>query len=171
MIALSVVNFGMLSIWLNSTVAILDIIYHLVFIIVVIVYRKSFTSANTLLFEQHDEALGYESFDDLDKMPLSKPPSIAYNNLSLIALVFLLVANTIAFCIMVDVTTLGAMRSTLPAERVGSHQWNIKIQMAQTAVLGSQVLALGALVGISAWGRRRIILEEESKSGEIQFVV
>jgi len=167
MIALSVVNFGMLSIWLNSTVAILVILYHLAFLIVVLVYRKNFSSTDIVVVEQHTE----EIFHDLDEIPFSKPPSIAYNKWSLVALVFLLVTNIIAFSIMVDVTTLGGMRGTLPAERLGSHKWNIKIQKAQTVVLGCQVLVIGAILGISAWGRRRIIMEEESKSGEIQYIV
>jgi hypothetical protein len=167
MIALSAVNFGMLSIWLNSTVAILVIVYHLVFLIVVFIYRKSFSSEETLIVEQHGE----DNFDDLDEMPFSKHSSIAYNKWSVIALVFLLIASIIAFSIMVDVTTLGALHGTLPAERLGSHKWNIKIQKAQTIVLGCQVLTIGALLGISAWGRRRIVTEQESRFGNVQYMV
>jgi len=170
MIALSVVNFGMLSIWLNSTVAILVIAYHLVFLIVVFIYRKSFSSEETLIVEQHGED-NLDDLDDLDEMPFSKLSSIAYNKWSLIALVFLLIGSIIAFSIMVDVTTLGALHGTLPAERLGSHKWNIKIQKAQTIVLGCQVLAIGALLGISAWGRRHIVKEQESRLGNVQYLV
>jgi len=165
MIALSVVNYGTLSIWLNSTVAFLILVYHLAFLIVVFVYRKSFTSMDTPIIQLEDD-----NFDDIVKMSPPKPQSIAYNNWSLIALIFLLVATIIAFCIMVDITSLGAIRSTLPTERVGSHKWNIKIQMAQTTVLGCQVLAMGALLGITAWGRRRIVLDEENRSQEVYIV-
>jgi len=168
MIALSIVNYGMLSIWLNSTVAVLTILYHLVFLTVVLIYRRRFSSADTPLVDHH---VIEESFDDsLDAIP-SKPPSIAFNKWSLTVLTFLLLANLIAFGIMVDVTVLGAERSTLPAERLGSHKWDIKIQKAQTTVLGFQVLALGILLGISAWGRRCIVVEEESKSHEVQYMV
>jgi hypothetical protein len=168
MIALSVVNYGMLSIWLNSTVAALTLLYHLVFLTVVLVYRRRFSSADAPIVEEHDET-GDDSFYDY-KMPM-KPPSIAFNMWSLIVLIFLFLANLIAFCIMVDITVLGAMRGTLPAERLGSHRWNIKIQMAQTTVLGFQALSLAILLGISAWGRRCIIVEEESKCHEVQYKV
>lgn len=167
MIALSVVNYGMLSILLNSTVAVLALLYHLVFLIVVLIYRKSFSSTHTPVVEQHNETED-DSFDD--DLP-SKTPSIAFNKWSLIALTFIFLANLIAFCIMVDITTLGALRGTLPAERLGSHKWNITIQKAQTTVLGCQSLTLGLLLGISAWGRRRIVLEEERKSREVQYTV
>jgi len=170
MIALSVVNFGMLSIWLNSTVVILVLVYHLVFLTVILIHRKSFSSANTPIFEQTDKVAEDEGLDYLDEMPCSKPPSIAFNKWNLVALIFLLIANLIAFSVMVNVTTLGAMRGTLPAERLGSHEWNIKIQVAQTAVLGCQLLTIGTLLGITAWGQRRIVLEEEDRSQE-QYII
>jgi hypothetical protein len=161
-IALSVVNFGTLSIWLNSTVAALVLLYHMVFLTVVSIYRKSFSSASvdTPVVGPHRERADLdESCDYFDRAP-SKPQSIAFSKWSIAALVFLLAANLIAFSTMVNVTTLGAVRGTLPAERLGSHKWDIKIQIAQTAVLGCQLLAIGALPGISAWGRRCIILSE-----------
>ena len=176
MIALSVVNFGMLSIWLNSTVAILIFIYHFGFLVVVFIYRKHFsTTADTIIIEQQDSVVvDDDSWVDLDQMhhhPPSKPPSIAFTNKSIMALIFLFVANTIAFCVMADVTTLGVQRGTLPAERLGSHPWNINIQMAQTAVLGCQLLTIGALLGITFCGRRRIVLEEENRSQEVRYIV
>ena len=176
MIALSVVNFGMLSIWLNSTVAILIFIYHFGFLVVVFIYRKRFSSTvDTIIIEQQDSAevvVDNDSWVELDQTPSpSKPPSIAFTNKSIMALIFLFVANTIAFCVMADVTTLGVQRGTLPAERLGSHPWNINIQMAQTAVLGCQLLTIGALLGITFCGRRRIILEEESRSQEVRYII
>ena len=172
MIALSVVNFGMLSIWLNSTVAVLILLYHLVFLIVVFVYRKRFSPASTdksvvVLFSKPTED---EMIAEWEKMP-SKPRSIAFNKWSILALVFLFIANMIAFSIMVDVTTLGAMRGTLPAERLDSHKWNIKIEIAQTTVLGCQLLTIGTLLAISAWGWRCIILDEENRSEEFHYVI
>jgi hypothetical protein len=169
MIALSVVNYGMLSIWLNSTIAVLTICYHLVFLIVVLIYRRRFSSADALI-EHHEEEDESESFDDVYQMP-SEPPSIAFNKWSIVVLTFLFLANLIAFCIMVDITALGAERSTLPAERLGSHKWNIKVQKAQTTVLGCQALSLGILLAISAWGRRCIVVEEESKSHHVEYLV
>jgi hypothetical protein len=168
MIALSVVNFGMLSIWLNSTVAVLILLYHLVFLIVVFFYRKRFSSVST------DKSVVIFSEDEIiaewEKMP-AKPRSIAFNKWSIMALVFLFIANMIAFTIMVDVTTLGAMRGTLPAERLDSHKWNIKIEIAQTTVLGCQLLTIGTLLAISAWGWRCIILDEENRSEELRYVI
>jgi len=174
MIALSVVNFGMLSIWLNSTVAVLILLYHSVFLIVVSVYRKRFSSASTdksvfVLFDS-DPTLEDEIIAEWEKMP-PEPRSIAFNKWSIMALVFLFIANMIAFTIMVDVTTLGAMRGTLPAERLDSYQWNIIIQIAQTVVLGCQLLTIGTLLAISAWGWRCIIVDEENRSEELRYVI
>ena len=172
MIALSIVNFGMLSIWLNSTLAVLVLLYHLVFLIVVFIYRRRFPSASADAsgVNQGDKAAEYKDFDGLDNMP-SKPPSIAFNKWSIMALTFLFIVNMIAFGIMVNVTTLGPALSTLPTERLGSHSWNIKIQKAQTIVLGCQLLTIGTLLGISFWGWRRIILDEENRSEECQYVI
>jgi hypothetical protein len=72
---------------------------------------------------------------------------------------------------MVHVTTLGAERSTLPAERLGSHKWNFKIQIAQMVVLRRQLLSFGILLVISAWGWRCIIVEQEARSQEVQYTI
>jgi hypothetical protein len=173
MIALSVVNFGMLSIWLNSTVTILVILYHTVFLAVVVIYRKSFTSASAdpPVVKQHKKgADSDESFDYFDRAPI-KPLSIAFKKWNIAALFFLFATNLVAFGTMVNVTTLGAVSGTLPPERLGSHKWDITIQIAQTTVFGCQLLTIGVLLGISAWGRRCIILEEENRSQEAQYVV
>lgn len=171
-IVLSVVNYGMLSIWLNSTVAVLVLLYHTMFLVVILIYRKSFSSASVdiALKQRTGGADDDESSEHFDK-PSSKPPSIAFSNWNIAALVFLFAANLIAFSTMTNVTTLGSVLGTLPAERLGSHKWNIKIQMAQTIIHGCQLLIIGILLLISAWGRRCIILEEENRLQEAQYVV
>jgi hypothetical protein len=164
MIALSVVDLT----WLNSMVAALVLLYHIVFLTVVFIYRKNFSSpsVDTPVVGKY-EGTADENFDYFDRAPF-KPPSIAFSYWSIAALFFLFALNFIAFSIMVNVAALGAVDSTLPSE---SHKWNIKIQMAQTTVVGCQLLTIGVLLGISGWGRRCIILEEENRLQEAEYVV
>lgn len=161
--ALSVVDIGM---WSISTVAGLDILYHIAFLIVVFINRKNFSSAS----EHHTEGAEEKSSDYFDMAPL-KPQSIAFSKWSITSLTFLLVANFIAFSVMVDdTTTLGAMGRTLPpVEPSGLQKWNFQIHVTQTVVLGCQLLTIATILGISAWGRRRIILEEEDRLQEAQY--
>jgi len=169
MIALSVVNIRMLSI---STVAAgFDLLYYIVFLIVVFIHRKNFSPSSA----KHHTAEGADdkSFDYFDMEPL-KPQSIAFTNWNITSLIFLLAVNFIAFSVMVDdtvTTALGAMGETLPVEPSGSLQksWNFKIEVTQTVVLGCQLLAITTALVISAFGRRRIILEEENRLQEAQY--
>jgi hypothetical protein len=164
MIALSVVD----STWLNSMVAALVLLYHIVFLAVVFIHRKNFssTSVDTSVVGKH-EGTEDESFDRFDRAQF-KPPSIAFSYWSIAALFFLFALNLITFSIMVNGTALSAVDSTLPSE---SHKWNIKIQMAQTTVIGCQLLTIVVLLGISGWGRRCIILEKEHRLQEAEYVI
>jgi len=164
MIALSVVD----STWLNSMVAALVLLYHIVFLTVVFIYRKNFSSpsVDTSVDGKH-EGTEDESFDYFDRAPF-KPPSIAFSYWSIGALFFLFALNFIAFSIMVNDTALGAVDSTLPSK---SHKWNIEIQLAQTTVIGCQLLTIGVLLGVSGWGRRCIVLEKENRLQEAKYVV
>jgi len=146
----------------NSTVAGLDFLYHIVFLIVVFFHRKNFSSA----LEQHTE--GSESFDYFD-MASFKPPSIAFCKWNIASLIFLLAANFIAFSVSVDDTNiLRAMGGTLSVEPLGLQEWNFEIQVSQTVIVGCQLLTIATILGISARGRRRIILEEENRLQEAQ---
>lgn len=161
---LSVINvdIGMLPI---SAVASLDLLHHIVFLIVVFINRKNFSSAP----EQHTARAENKSSDYFEMAPL-KPQSIAFNKWNIVSLFFLLAANFIAFSVMVDDTNvLGAMGRTLPAESSGLEKWDFKIHVTQTVVLGCQLLTIATMLGISAWGRRSIILEKEDRLQEAQY--
>jgi hypothetical protein len=160
MMALSVVNNGMSSMCsklTNSTVAGLDFLYHIVFLIVVFIHRKNFSSA----LEQHTD--GAESFDYFDMAPF-KPPSIAFSMWNITCLIFLLAANFIAFSVTVDDANVlrRAMGGTLS-------EWSFEIQVSQTVIVGCQLLTIATILGISARGWRRIILEEENRLQEAQY--
>lgn len=159
MMALSVANIGMSSMWSNSTVAGLDLLYHIVFLIVVFIHRKNISTAS----EHHTEGAEEKSSDYFDMAPL-KPPSIGFSKWNIISLTFLLAVNFIAFSVMVNATTvLGAIES------LGLQKWDFKIQVTLTVILGCELLTIATTLVISAWGRRRIILEEENRLQEAQY--
>ncbi|KAF8959607.1 hypothetical protein BDZ97DRAFT_1384345 [Flammula alnicola] len=159
MVALSMVNFGLLSIWLNAAVAFLVLIHHIAFLAVSWISRKHVSSKKVII-------------DDDESSPLSVDtdavPPVAYSLTNIACLTFLLILNAIAFSIMVDITSRGAIKSTLPAERVGP-KWNIKVQIGQTSVLGAEMLVLGSLLTICAMGLKRVMDEKENKEAELEY--
>jgi hypothetical protein len=158
MIALSVVNFGMLSIWLNATVGILILIYHISFFAVMWATRKK----NPTKIVAAEDDVG-------DSLNLADEPSIAIHMGNIASVIFLVIINLIAFSVMVDITTNGAVSSTLPAERIGSHKWNIKVEIGQTAVLGTELVMLSTILAICALGRKRYNIEQEDKIEEFEY--
>jgi len=163
MIALSIVNFGMLSIWLNATVAFVILIHHFSFLAVTWISRRHASSAKIAAIEDEDD-------DEIDLPTLENlEPPMPCSLVNLIATTFLCIITTIAFSIMVDITTRGAIRSTLPAERIGSHKWNIKVQIAQTTVLGTEVVTLFAVLAICALGRFRFCEAKEKREAELEY--
>jgi len=158
MIALSVVNFGMLSIWLNATVAILILVHHVTFFAVLWASRKKGRSKIIAAEDDVD-----------DSLHLAEEPSIALHMGNIASLLFLAIINAIAFSVMVDITTNGAIRSTLPSERIGSHKWNIKVEIGQTAVLGVELVMLTTILSICALRRRRFNIEQEEKLEELDY--
>jgi len=155
MFALSIVNFGMLSIWLNATVAFLVLIHHISFLAVTWITRKQ-NSAKEI------------AIDDDNSLHLAPEPSIAIHMANIAFLAFITITNIIAFSVMVDITTRGGLKSTLPVERIG-HKWNIKIQIGQTAVLGVELVVLSTILAICALGRRRFAIEQEEKDEELEY--
>jgi hypothetical protein len=160
MIALSIVNFGMLSIWLNATVAFVILIHHFSFLAVTWISRKHTSSAKIAMIE--DDELTPLNLENLE-------PPMPCSLINIIATSFLCIITTIAFSIMVDITSRGAMKSTLPAERIGSHKWNIKVQIAQTTVLGTELVTLIAVLVICALGRMRFCEEKEKREAELEY--
>lgn len=160
MIALSVVNFGMLSIWLNATVAVLILVHHVTFFAVIWATRKKDT---TKIIAVEEDA------NDSEYLHVAEEPSIALHMGNIASLGFLAIINAIAFSIMVDITKTGAIGSTLPVERIGSHKWNIKVEIGQTAVLGVELVMLSTILSICALRRRRFNIEQEEKLEEFDY--
>jgi len=160
MVVLSMVNYGMLSIWLNATVAFLVLIHHISFGIAAWTRRKHLADISKAVML----VTSVEEFS-----ALMTPPPIAYEVWNILSLGFLFILNSTAFGIMVDITTRGAMKSTLPAERIGSHKWNIKIQIGQTSVLGTEVLLLASMLVVCFLGRRRVMEAQENIQEEIDY--
>ena len=146
-------------------VASLDLLYHIVSLIAVFIHRKNISSA----FEYHTQgAEDTKSSDYFDMAPL-KPPSIAFSKWNVISLFFLLAVNFIAFSVMANDTTILGAAGGKPVRPLGLQKWNFKIQVTLTVLLGCQLITIATTLGISAWGRRRIIAEEKSRLQEAQY--
>jgi len=151
--------------WSYSTVAVFDLLYHIVSLIVVFIHRKNLSSAS----EHHTaEGLEEKSSDYFDMAPL-KPPSIAFSKWNILSLTFLLAVNFIAFSVMANETTILGVMGGKPLESLGLPKWDLKILVTLTVILGCELLTIATTLGISAWGRRRIILEEENRLQEAQY--
>lgn len=159
MIALSIVNFGMLSIWLNATVAILILIHHFVFLTAAWRSRKHASSSKLAVIDD----------DESSSLIMDSEPPMAFGLLNVLCTSFLCIITALAFSIMVDITTRGASKSTLPVERIGSHKWNIKVQIAQTTVLGAELVTLMAALVFCAMGLKRFHDEKEKREAELEY--
>jgi len=159
MIALSIVNFGMLSIWLNATVAIFILIHHLTFLAVAWRSRKHASSSKLAVIDD----------DESSSLVMDLEPPMAFSLLNVLCTSFLCIITALAFSTMVDITTRGASKSTLPVERIGSHKWNIKVQIAQTTVLGAELLTLMAALVFCAMGLKRFYDEKEKREAEFEY--
>ena len=159
MIALSIVNFGMLSIWLNATVAILILIHHSIFLAATWRSRKHGNSSKMAVIDDEES----------DPSPMDLEPPMAFGLLNVLCTSFLCIITALAFSIMVDITTRGAMKSTLPVERLGSHKWNIKVQIAQTTVLGTELVTLMAALVFCGMGLKRFHDEKERREAELEY--
>ncbi|KAF9477193.1 hypothetical protein BDN70DRAFT_881493 [Pholiota conissans] len=157
--ALSIVNFGLLSIWLNAAVAVIIAVHHITLCAVTWASRKRVQRSKVIIDDEESSP-----FHETD----IEPPA-AYSITNIVALAFLVILNAIAFSIMVDITTRGAMKSTLPQERVGSHKWNIKVEIGQSSVLGAELLVLSALLTVCALGRNRLIEEAKARKEEMEY--
>jgi hypothetical protein len=129
MMAVSVANIGMSAMWSNSMVAGLDLLYHIVFLIVVFIHRKNYPFAS----EHHTEGADDKRFDYFDMAPL-KPPSIAFSEWNITSLFFLLAVNFIAFSVMTNNTTiLGAMGGR-PVESLQERDFKIQVTLQQLSL-------------------------------------
>jgi hypothetical protein len=161
MITLSIVNFGMLSIWLNATVAILILIHHFAFLAVTWRSRNKASSSKMAVIDDDD--------DESNSLTMDLEPPMAFGLLNIFCTSFLCIITALAFSIMVDITTRGAIRSTLPVERIGSHKWNIKVQIAQTTVLGAELVTLMTALVFCGMGLRRFHDQKERREAELEY--
>ncbi|KAJ3501092.1 hypothetical protein NLJ89_g9495 [Agrocybe chaxingu] len=97
------------------------------------------------------------------------PAPVAYELWNILTVGFLFIIDSIAFGIMVDITTRGPLSTTLIQERVGVHKWNMKIQIGQSTVLGTELLVLGTMLAICWLGRMRVAEREEELQEEIDY--
>ncbi|KAF9558908.1 hypothetical protein CPC08DRAFT_709255 [Agrocybe pediades] len=161
MIALSVVNYGLLSIWLNAAIAVIILLHNVTFLGVAW-WTKKYSSGTKA-------AININAEDDEDGPLTMAEPAVAFHMGNIAFIIFLCVINAVAFAIMVDITSQGALRSTLPIERIGSHKWNIKVQIAQTTVLGVSFLIQVITLTICSMGWRRLKEEEENAKEEYEY--
>lgn len=159
MIVLSIVNFGMLSIWLNATVAILILIHHFAFLAITRRARKHGSSSKMVVIDD----------DESTSLTMDLEPPFAFTFLNVLFTSFLCIVTALAFSIMVDITSRGPSRSTLPVERIGSHKWNIKVQIAQTTVLGAELVTLIAALLFCAMGLKRLSDVKERREAELEY--
>ncbi len=157
--ALSMVNFGLLSIWLNAFVAVVIAVHHIVLGSVMWASRKRTHPSKAIIDDEESSPL--RAIEDLE------PPAV-YSLTNIAFLVGLVILNALAFSTMVDITTRGGANSTLPAERVG-HKWNLKIQIGQTTMLGAELLVLSAILTLCTLGRQRFTSEVERRKGELEY--
>lgn len=172
-VALSVANIEMSSSYYSSmlicsTVASLDLLYHIVLLTVALfVHRKDFSSAS----EHHtvEGAKDKKSDSDYFDMPPLKPgppSSIAFSEWNIKSLIFLIAINFIAFSIVAHGTaTVSSTMGGKPVEpeSLKLQKMDFQIQATLTVFFGCELLTIAITLGLSALGRRRILLEEETR--------
>lgn len=174
-LGLSIVNFGLLSRWYNAAAAILAILFHAVLIyrirrhpryvppmVVVIPIGSSPHTAPSPMNEK-------QSHQDIVH---STPDFHAVHHMgTLLSLTFLNIIYLVAFGLMMDITIRGGKKSTLPAERAEgmTFPWDIRIQIAQTALVGVEALTLGIILATSLIGRARIAQPQDEEQENVEF--
>jgi len=120
---------------------------------------------------KHADSSKMVVIDDDEPNPLTMDlePPMAFGLLNVLCTSFLCIITALAFSIMVDITTRGPKRSTLPAERIGSHKWNMKVQIAQTTVLGTELVTLMAALVFCVMGLKRFYDEKERREAELEY--
>jgi len=165
LIILSTFNYGVLSLWLNASVAALVIVFHVT--IIYLSWRKRtggyYASSSSSSPPSRSGSLTAKVPFTLTlptilvaKTPVETTrPSLAYSVPSLVCLAILCTMSTIAFGSIVSLTLHG-VQSLLPAERVSIRPWNKKVQIAQSVVLGAQTLLLSIIFLMCLLGRRKV---------------
>jgi hypothetical protein len=182
LLALSIVNFGLLLTWVNSITAISALIYHIAVLI-----------TNKLHNARAGKPWNRRSFiHNLMKMLLGPPPSQCgssvvvydereapsefvlsgpfYSDSSLFSMLILIVIALIGFIMTVDVLLHGAL--SLPAggrENGTAFHLDMKVQTAQCTLLGVQISLWLVALTLCVRGRRRIWEAVEEERDEFQL--
>ncbi|KAF6760675.1 hypothetical protein DFP72DRAFT_959362 [Ephemerocybe angulata] len=172
---LSVVNFGLLSRWYNASVSILTIALHA--LLLFLMWRRSRTSAESsaapiaLKSPVISEKMEHESQSE-SKRPSDLPQfHIVHHMTTLLCFTFLTIIYLVAFGIMMDVTIRGGKNSTLPSEREKgmTYPWNIKVQVAQTALVGLEAATMLAILGSCVISRAKIAAIHDEHREDIEY--
>ena len=171
-VALSVANIEMSSSYYSSmlicsTVASLDLLYHIVLLTVALfVHQKDFSSASEHHTVEGAEDNKKSDSDYFDMPPLKPgpPSSIAFSEWNIKSLIFLIAINFIAFSIVAHGTaTVSSTMGGKPVESLKLQKMDFQIQATLTVFFGCELLTIAITLGLSALGRRRILLEEETR--------
>jgi hypothetical protein len=188
---LSIFNYGLICRAFNGAIAIITFVFGIIFLAFWVRERRQKTPQSsrdevpdiTITLPSGSEGLDLQ---DMLKEPRSPPPSaslfgspfqpidfpIANNMYTLFIALGISMAYIVGFAIMTDITIRGGVNSTLPAERDPkmTYPWNIKIQIAQTATMGVQMLVTLAIVLSSFLGRVAVVQEEKDLREEVEYV-
>lgn len=183
---LSIFNFGLICRAYNGAIAIITFVFGALFILFYFHERRQNAKPNEPEIRVIFPAAGTV---DLQEM-LKEMPETPNTTAALFGAVFepinfpaantmytlfialgVCVAYIVGFAIMTDITIRGGVNSTLEVERDPkmTYPWNIKIQIAQTATMGLEMLVTHAIVLSSFMGRVRVVNEEKEAREEVEY--
>lgn len=176
---LSIVNFGLLSRWYNASVSLLTILLHAV--LFVLMWRQSrrapasSTAPIAPVSPVVSEKMEHESQSTTGpkQNPESNLPQfhIVHRATTLLCFTFLSIIYLVAFGIMMDVTIRGGKKSTLPSEREKgmTYPWNIKVQVAQTALVGLEAVTMLVILVSCLVSRAKVDAVHDEHREEIEY--
>jgi len=179
LLVLSTLNYGILSLWLNASVAVLTLAFHITILYLSWQRRTAGFYASSTSSPPPSRS---GSLSSKVPFPLTIPtiiaarnpvieitrPSAAYAIASLTCLSILCTISVIAFGSTVSLTLQG-LQSLLPTERVSVRPWNKQVQIAQSVVLGVHSLLLSVMFLICLLGRRKVHSARRERKDEVIY--
>ena len=169
---LSIVNFGLLSRWYNAAAAILAFLFSSILIYLIRRHPKFVPPMVIVLPMSPFPTEKTPKVDRSDQEPVHSTPDfhVIHHMATLMCLTLLNIVYLVALGLMLDITIKGGAKSTLPGERAKgvTYPWNIKVQIAQTALVGVEALTLAVTLVICLIGRARIgqLQDEEQENSD-----
>ncbi|TEB28855.1 hypothetical protein FA13DRAFT_1735363 [Coprinellus micaceus] len=169
---LSIVNFGLLSRWYNAGAAILAFLFGSILIYLIRRHPKFVPPMVIVLPMSPFPTEKTPKVDRSDQESVHSTPDfhVIHHMATLMCLTFLNIIYLVAFGLMLDITIKGGAKSTLPRERAKgvTYPWNIKVQIAQTALIGVEALTLAGALVTCLIGRARIgqLQDEEQENSD-----